>query len=291
MKRIFAVIIAIVLSITTFVTPASAYSLPDLSRRGSITIEMKYGSNVIRDMGITIYRVAEAELLSGVLLSFSSTSQFSGANINYDELDSSSKNLEFSKILRDYASNNNIVGTKDSTNSAGQVAFSNLDIGIYLVVPSAITGYYTPAPYLIMLPQASDNGWVYSVSAKPKTEVIPVPPPPPPPPGPPPRPRPDPGPEPDPRPRPDPDPRPTPTPLPPVPTPPRGSYEEILPDDIPLGNEEIWTIDPDDIPKGTGDLPQTGVLRWPIPVLSISGLLLFSFGWVMTSKEKKSDEE
>ena len=292
MKRIFAVMVALVLCITTFVTPASAYSLPDLSRKCSITIEMMHGGSAIRNMRITIYRVAKAELLSGVVLNFPLTSQFAGASVDFDELDSSSKNLEFSRILRDYASNNGITGTYDSTNSSGKVTFSNLDAGIYLVVPSATSGYYTPAPYLIMLPHTDANeNWVYSVTARPKTEVIPVPPPPPPPPGPPPRPRPDPGPEPDPRPRPDPDPRPTPTPLPPVPTPPRGSYEEILPDDIPLGNEEIWTIDPDDIPKGTGDLPQTGVLRWPIPVLSISGLLLFSFGWVMTSKEKKSDEE
>lgn len=40
------------------------------------------------------------------------------------------------------------------------------------------------------------------------------------------------------------------------------------------------------------DLPQTGMLRWPIPVLGVGGLLLFSLGWAlcfMKKGEKKDD--
>ena len=290
MKRIFAVIIVLALCITTFVTPASAYSLPDLSKKCAITIEMRYGSSAIRNMRITIYRVADAEIAGGASLKFPLTSDFSGSGINFADMDSGSKNLEFSNTLKRYISDHNILGTPDSTNSSGKVTFSDLSAGMYLVVPTSVSGYYTPSPYLIMLPQTDADGiWLYSIAARPKTEISPVPPPPPV--DPPPR---------DPPPR-DPPPRDPPTTTPPPPTtstpppttsiPPRGSYEEILPEKVPMGNEELWTIDPEEIPTGPGDLPQTGVLRWPIPVLSISGLLLFSFGWVMTGKEKKSDEE
>ncbi len=37
-------------------------------------------------------------------------------------------------------------------------------------------------------------------------------------------------------------------------------------------------------------LIQTGQLKWPIPVLAIAGLLLFSFGWVLTVRKKKKDD-
>ena len=40
--------------------------------------------------------------------------------------------------------------------------------------------------------------------------------------------------------------------------------------------EEIELDDPD-VPLG--DLPQTGMLWWPVPVLTICGLVLFMLGW------------
>ena len=46
---------------------------------------------------------------------------------------------------------------------------------------------------------------------------------------------------------------------------------------------------PSPAPTATPDptLPQTGMLRWPIPVLGISGLLLFSLGWAMCFMKRK----
>lgn len=36
------------------------------------------------------------------------------------------------------------------------------------------------------------------------------------------------------------------------------------------------------------DIPQTGMLKWPVPVLAICGLLMFSFGWALCFRRKKS---
>ena len=54
-------------------------------------------------------------------------------------------------------------------------------------------------------------------------------------------------------------------------------------------------IPPEDPPTDIPDLdvpidnilPQTGVLKWPIPVMAISGLFLFSAGWINDRKAKK----
>ncbi|MDO4269275.1 MAG: hypothetical protein Q4C73_12450, partial [Eubacteriales bacterium] len=37
-------------------------------------------------------------------------------------------------------------------------------------------------------------------------------------------------------------------------------------------------------------LPQTGMLWWPVPILAVSGLLLFAFGWTR-SQRGEDDEE
>lgn len=39
------------------------------------------------------------------------------------------------------------------------------------------------------------------------------------------------------------------------------------------------------------DLPQTGQLNWPVPVLAASGLLLFTLGWMLRGGRKKETNE
>ena len=69
-------------------------------------------------------------------------------------------------------------------------------------------------------------------------------------------------------------PTPTPTPTPsPTPTP-------------PPGNPPVKT--PTVPSKPT--LPQTGQLNWPIPILTVSGLVLFVLGWVLRFGRKKSEQ-
>lgn len=38
-------------------------------------------------------------------------------------------------------------------------------------------------------------------------------------------------------------------------------------------------------------LPDTGQLNWPIPVLVVLGLILFSLGWVLRFGKKKDGHE
>lgn len=90
----------------------------------------------------------------------------------------------------------------------------------------------------------------------------------------------------------------------------KGSYSEIQPFivTIPMtgdaGTEWIYeinaqpkvnpvatpapTVKPTD-PPSDNTLPQTGMLRWPIPVLGVGGIVLFSIGWVLFFGKKKED--
>jgi hypothetical protein len=65
-------------------------------------------------------------------------------------------------------------------------------------------------------------------------------------------------------------------------------------DGVPLGE---WRYDPelgewvfDEFPP-LADLPQTGQLRWPIPVLSLSGMILFILGWATYRKRNRAEEQ
>lgn len=82
-------------------------------------------------------------------------------------------------------------------------------------------------------------------------------------------------------------------------------YEKITPFlvSIPMKDTE-WVYDVDATPKVTlkaepipdepeegGKLPQTGQLNWPVPVLTVAGLLLFFTGWALRFGEKETDYE
>lgn len=68
------------------------------------------------------------------------------------------------------------------------------------------------------------------------------------------------------------------------------TYMEDIPDEPPPGGEKpddtepAMTEDIPDDPIPTGKLPQTGLLWWPVPVLTIVGLTLFSIGWFCSFK-------
>ena len=69
-----------------------------------------------------------------------------------------------------------------------------------------------------------------------------------------------------------------------------GGFIELDDDGIPLGtwhwcpDEEVWLFD-EMLPLG--DLPQTGLLNWPIVVLLISGILMIAFGIFIVKRSKE----
>ncbi len=54
---------------------------------------------------------------------------------------------------------------------------------------------------------------------------------------------------------------------------------------VPSGTEPSQTTQPDD----TSDLPQTGQLNWPIPLMAVLGLTIFSIGWSLFFGIKRRD--
>ena len=73
---------------------------------------------------------------------------------------------------------------------------------------------------------------------------------------------------------------------------------------LPMNGDEGWIYEVNATPKvgtvsqkppksppsgGYSKLPQTGQLNWPVPVLAVAGLVLFSIGWLLTREKYEED--
>ena len=232
---------------------------------GSIHVNLYDSTNnkALSGGELTVYRVAEVQRKNGNL-NFEYCGDFDGCAIELGDLTDSTLAGQLQEYLSD-----NAEGTVREVDANGNVNFDDLELGLYLVVQTKASKGYKPVnSFLVSLPMAEDGEWNYEVDASPKVGAYtPEPETPPSPPD-----KPD---EPD---------------TPDTPENPGNPDKPVAP-----GNPDnpVAPGSPDnpvlpghpDHPVMNG-LPQTGQLNWPIPMMAVSGMLLFAYGWVADRKYK-----
>ncbi|MCD7864375.1 MAG: hypothetical protein LUG61_12940 [Lachnospiraceae bacterium] len=160
------------------ITASAAADSPSLDwtwdGKSSITVELEdENDNVVYDGVLTLYQVALLEQDNGDMV-YTFTSAFSGCGVSLDDVSSDSTAL--ASKLSDYVTARSITGTSVN-NTNGTVVFDNLQLGLYLIVQTVESnGYYTLNPFVVSVPLAVDDNWVYTVDASPKVGVLaPVP--------------------------------------------------------------------------------------------------------------------
>lgn len=220
-KRIFPLLIAFAL-VLSMQFSVFAHEVPDMTRTGSISVTMRQGHDAIGGGTLTLYRVGEIFEDNGNL-GFRPAGDFVSCGESFEDLYSS----ELAQNLAAYASSNEIAGRTKEIDKNGSVSFSDLELGLYLIVQQqAAEGYSQTTPFLISVPKQENGSYIYEVDASPKVELIPAP-----------------------------------------------------------------TVPPTEPPPKDPSLPQTGQLNWPIPVLAVTGLLLFILGWVLCFDRRKNRYE
>ncbi len=63
-----------------------------------------------------------------------------------------------------------------------------------------------------------------------------------------------------------------------------GSTENIPDDEVPSGSTDDEIIDDPDVPKQ--ELPETGMMQWPVPFMAMGGMVLFGMGYISEKKSK-----
>ena len=239
---------------------------------GSIHVNLYDSTNnkALSGGELTVYRVAEVQRKNGNL-NFEYCGDFDGCAIELGDLTDSTLAGQLQEYLSD-----NAEGTVREVDANGNVNFDDLELGLYLVVQTKASKGYKPVnSFLVSLPMAEDGQWNYEVDASPKIGAY----------------------------TPEPETPPSPPDTPDKPDKPNTPDTPENPDnpDNPVspGNPDnpVAPGTPDN-PEAPGSpdnpvlpghpdhpvLPQTGQLNWPIPVMAISGMLLFAFGWATDRK-------
>lgn len=230
-KKQFLSLLTVALLLCSISVAAYAHEVPDISRRGSISITMTYDKNPVSGGMLTIYRVGAISEEDGNVY-FVLTDEFSGSGADLTDF----SNSEAANRLAEYITEQKLTGTTEEIGNDGKAVFEDIVPGLYLLVQTKATeGYKPAAPFLVSLPMNENGMYVYDVDASPKVELTK-----------------------------------------PEPTPPEKPTPGTEP---PSGGNTP--------PK----LPQTGQLNWPIPVLTVLGLVLFLVGWMLRFGQNGSSHE
>lgn len=154
------------------------------AQEATLTLMMSYdsgsGEQPISGVTATVYRVA---VLDDAVNNYELVDTFSSLGINFNNgLDAAGMDSAAQKAAG-IVSSSGVKGTSATSDAQGRISYGSLPYGVYLVVQTDSTGdatnYEDFRPFLISVPQITNDGVVYDVIANPKTAPTPPPPPPP----------------------------------------------------------------------------------------------------------------
>jgi len=142
-------------------------NIVDFSKKGSINIVLSEINDNLKVSGasITIYKIADAVS--------------SDNNLAFDYIDDLE---EYETMINDgiitdemvkIIEESELVNYSGVTNNLGELEFTDLDLGLYLVMQTnQVEGFSKIDPFLVYIPKVIENKWVYDVEALPKVDII-----------------------------------------------------------------------------------------------------------------------
>ena len=169
MRKIRQIISLVFAAALVFVSGVTAYAheVPDLSRKGTLTVKMEYANKPVSGGTLTAYRVGDVHEDDGNYSFVKSTAmgEFAG-----DYSDLSSKSL--AGEIEAYVKEHNVGAYATAKNESGQAVFSNLEPGLYLIVQTTASDGYKPlTSFLVSMPMNENGHYVYDVGAEGKFEL------------------------------------------------------------------------------------------------------------------------
>ena len=175
-KALTALTVCLASMMTGMAVSAAEPDIPDLNRKGSLSIRFtSNGEPISNGNEVGIYKVADVVEDNGFKFVYNDT--FAEAGEMPEDLDA--VNGELALKLEKIAEKKKAPLYKDSQelDSNGNVTFSDLETGLYLIVHTKKTEItlsdktkvvYTINPFLVSIPQKKDGKLVYDVTSKPK---------------------------------------------------------------------------------------------------------------------------
>ena len=245
---VLVLVLTLILAMSSTAMAADKLSVNPEEDKGSVTVTLvkKDSDTKISGLNVTLYQVGSGKTENYNLV-FELLDALKGTGVELNGLKADA-NINSAKALQDAIKNLPEGITAPTwtveTNEGGEAKFENLPVGVYLVETEGTRSYKTIVPFLLYLPytNATGDGWVLDVVSQPKVEGRPY-------------------------------------------YPPQNPPEEEIPEeDPPTTNPPEFPSEyppeeeiPDEEPP-LAELPQTGLLQWPIPVMAAAGLALVAIG-------------
>ena len=175
--KINRILVIALLAAVLLASAALAAEMPELSRTGSVTVDILTTDDRSPVSGgtLTLYPVALAENQDGHYR-FVLTPAFAACGMDPNVLDSAEQDAE---TLAAFAQTAQLAGTAVSVNDQGRAVFGDLALGLYLVVQDTpARGYSAIRPFLVTVPLREGDALVYDVYANPKpgtADALPTP--------------------------------------------------------------------------------------------------------------------
>lgn len=185
-SRFLTGLLSAVMALSLFALPAAAdntTSQPtiDTNRKGTLTINKYEGtdtSNPLAGVKFDIYQVAtieQTQTANGVDVTMKPVDCL-GDDVTIDSTTDYNTNDTFKAAVNTAIENNSLTKAKDTvtTNDSGQAVFTDLAVGVYLVIESDAPAQILPssrtANFLVSIPMMNDSGdgWQYDITANPK---------------------------------------------------------------------------------------------------------------------------
>ena len=165
-NHLLSALLALLMMLCLPLSAAAAHPVPDLTRKGSITITMKYKGTPVSGGSLNLYKVGDVHEDDGnyCFVPVKGLEALDYTNIQSPELaKAAAKAVEEKKIA----------AVKTVTiGSSGTAEFSDLAMGLYLVAQkTAASGYKMTDSFLVSVPYLEDGAYVYNVKADPKTDL------------------------------------------------------------------------------------------------------------------------
>lgn len=145
----------------------------DTDKKGSIEILFDtMRDEPVANAEFTLYQVA-AMVDRGGYTVLELTGGFAGCSVQLKNL-TAQQSKDASAALLEYQRANHISGDTKRTDANGKISWTNLQTGLYLLVPGQMQKYRTD-PSLVSIPTNLNSQLLYDMSVNPKAERIPDP--------------------------------------------------------------------------------------------------------------------
>ena len=156
----------------------AAAEMPDMAMNGqssiTVTLRDKQTDKPIPGGTLELIQVASVKVDNGFV--FVPTEAFAGEDFTFDLSEGADLSApSLAEDINTYAENHSAKGVTQEIGSsgenAGKASFTGLDLGLYLMRETkAADGYVKISPFLVTIPQKTEEGYVYEVDASPKAE-------------------------------------------------------------------------------------------------------------------------